>query len=384
MRLFKNSSRRLTKEGRRFVRVGLGIAAAQKVIGDLEISDIESTYQPRQFENSEIKITATGENNPADIDEYRNDDPSEVASIIRHLENPAVRARVAEMISEEIRSAGEREPVWKRFGPWLASASSAILMILAFFIPSVEDQWDRYQSRQIIQQHVSLGRSFLRDGKYELAEKSFAKAFELSDSKRLDIEEERLKAKVEAVNADPTWGAKNPEGLDEADFLYLLQLEKDKSQAKERSATLNAYGTFLASETRDREAEPILREAISLDSMNDEAQISLGNLLRSTNRLKEAEAAYREALRIDGEDVYAHYDLGLVLSETKRPQEAEDAFRKAAQIAPEDTELLNALARQLERNGKSGEAQQLFKKVAQIEALKPKKKPEAPKFEAAA
>ena len=35
---------------------------------------------------------------------------------------------------------------------------------------------------------------------------SAAKAFELSENKRLDIEEERLKAKVQEMNEDPTWG----------------------------------------------------------------------------------------------------------------------------------------------------------------------------------
>jgi hypothetical protein len=117
-----------------------------------------------------------------------NVDVEKITNIILHLENPAVRARLAEMIAEEMDAAQQRQPIWKRFGPWLASASSALIMVLAFFIPSVEDQWDRYQARQVIQHHVELGRSFMEDGKYELAEKSFAKGFELSENKRLDIE----------------------------------------------------------------------------------------------------------------------------------------------------------------------------------------------------
>lgn len=68
-----------------------------------------------------------------------------------------------------------------------------------------------------------------------LAEQSFAKAFELSESKRLDIDEERLKAKVQAMNENPVWGAKNPEGIAEADFLYLLQLQQAPHQSHERA-----------------------------------------------------------------------------------------------------------------------------------------------------
>ena len=36
--------------------------------------------------------------------------------------------------------------------PLLVSLGSAMVMLLAFFIPSVQDQWDRYQSREVIQQ----------------------------------------------------------------------------------------------------------------------------------------------------------------------------------------------------------------------------------------
>ena len=333
-----------------------------------ETIDFVDTHPVRSHPLAEQKEAAT------------NVDVEKITNIILHLENPAVRARLAEMIAEEMDAAQQRQPIWKRFGPWLASASSALIMLLAFFIPSVEDQWDRYQARQVIQRHVELGRSFMEDGKYELAEKSFAKGFELSENKRLDIEEERLKAKVYAVNANPTWGAKNPEGLDESEILYLLQLESDPRQRKDRSATLNAYGTFLASEHRDSEAEIALREAIRLDPGNAAAQISLGNLFRAQNKLKEANEAYRASISIDDKDSYAYYDLGLVLSEMKQTQEAEDAFRKAVENAPEDTDLLHALAQQLNANGKKAEAEQLLSDLKRIETTKREKQTQTPKF----
>jgi Flp pilus assembly protein TadD len=304
-----------------------------------------------------------------------------IAEILQHLENPAVRARLAEVIAEELDTAEERKPIWKRIGPWIASASSALIMVLAFFLPSVEDQWDRYQARRVIQRHVELGRSFMRDGQYKLAVDSFAKAFELSENKRLDIEEERLKAKVYAVNANPTWGVENPEGLSESEIVYLLKLESGPDQANARSATLNAYGTFLASEHRDKEAEAALREATSLDPKNAEAHVSLGNLMRTVDRLKDAEASYRAALSIDGDDSHAWYDLGLVLSETGRSQDAEEAFRKAVLHDPEDAEALRALAGQLETNGRNDEARRVREQAGKIEAATPKLQQQTPKFE---
>jgi len=207
----------------------------------------------------------------------------------------------------------------------------------------------------------------MREGKYKLAEESFAKAFELSENKRLDIDEERLKAKVQAVNADPKWGAKNPEGLEETEFLYLLHIQHDPKEAKERAATLNCYGTFLASAHRLNEAEEKLREAIRLAPSDSAAHISLGNLLRDRGQLKEAESAYREALRYDARNSHIHYDLGLVLDEAHRPAEAEEAFKQAVECAPRDPELLRTLALQLEKNKKPVEARVMLQQLLVIE-----------------
>jgi len=75
---------------------------------------------------------------------------------------------------------------------------------------SLQDQWDRYHARQVVQRYVELGRDFMREERYGLAEEAFAKALELSENQRLDIEEERLEARVEQVNADPEWGRRTP------------------------------------------------------------------------------------------------------------------------------------------------------------------------------
>jgi hypothetical protein len=135
--------------------------------------------------------------------------PDRDAEIRELLQDPRIRELLGDVLIEELEE--RRTPsLWKRAQPWLAGGASALVTILAFFLPSLQDQWDRFQSRQVIQRYVELGRDFVREERYKLAEETFAKAFELSENKRLDIEEERLAAKVELVNADPEWGRKNP------------------------------------------------------------------------------------------------------------------------------------------------------------------------------
>ena len=293
--------------------------------------------------------------------------------LLQWLEQPEVRARLLTMVSEDWQEAEEQPSRWQRASAFIAGASSTLVILLAFLIPGLQDQWDRFQARRILQRHVELGRSFVQEGKYQLAEKSFAKAFELSESKRLDIEEERLKAKVLAVNADPRWGAKNPEGLEEADFLYLLQLQRAPALVAERAATLNCYGTFLASEKRYQEAEEQLRAAVQLNPSEVTAQVNLGNLLRGQNKLKESETVYRKALQLDEHNASVHYDLGVVLAELKRPAEAEAELRKAVADDPTDTDLLRALAQQLQTNGKHEEARQVLARLKQLAPVKPAK-----------
>lgn len=288
-----------------------------------------------------------------------------VEQFLRLLEDPEVRAGI-ERVIEETYAAEEKPSRWQRLSAFSGAVGSALIVLLAFLIPSIQDQWNQFRSRRVLQRHVELGREFMREGRYKLAEESFARAFELSESKRLDIDEERLKAKVQAVNVDPEWGAANPEGLEESDFLYLLQIQRDGNLSRERAATLNCYGTFLASANRPVEAEEMIREAIRLNPADSAAFINLGNLLRDRGRLKEAESAYREALARDPRDSHTYYDLGLVLDDDRRPEEAEAAFRQAADCAPRDAEILRTLVRQLEKNRKPAEAGKVLRQLLAV------------------
>ena len=283
------------------------------------------------------------------------------------LQDHDVREQLVGILAEEIES--RREPSrWRRVQPWIAGAASAFVTVLAFFLPSLQDQWDRWQSRQVIQRYVELGRDFMHEGRFKIAEETFAKAFELSENRRLDIEQERLAAKVARVNEDPAWGETNPEGLEESDFLYLLHLQEGRGagQRREQALTLNSYGVFLTSEKRFAEAESTFHRSILLDSTNASARVRLGNLLSDRGRQREAETAYRLALRLDPGSLSGHYNLGLLLAQTGHPAEAETSLRRAVELGPGDADALRLLAELLERNGRNAEAAAMRERVAKL------------------
>ena len=176
----------------------------------------------------------------------------------------------------------------KRAWPILVSAGSAMMMILAFFLPSIQDQWDRYQSRQIIQQYVEIGDDFVKEKNYKMAVEAFTKAYDLSSETRLDIEMKRLSAKVNLIYQDPVWGSAPPEGLEEVDFQFLLHMQKGTDQEIERASILTSYGVYLASVGRLKEAEKMMNEAIQLNPDEVLAYINLGNLLDQTGEKERA------------------------------------------------------------------------------------------------
>lgn len=97
-----------------------------------------------------------------------------------------------------------------RLAPFIASASSALVVILAYLLPGVKDQWDRWQSRRVINAYADVGRQLMTEPRYLEAEQTFTKALELSESRRLDFDVERLEAHVHRLLLEPAWGAPNP------------------------------------------------------------------------------------------------------------------------------------------------------------------------------
>jgi len=84
-----------------------------------------------------------------------NESVVDTEQLTRLLDHPAVRARVADVLREEFATQGTAVKLRRRLGPLLASVSSALLMLFPFFIPSLQDQWNRWQSHRVIQRHVA-------------------------------------------------------------------------------------------------------------------------------------------------------------------------------------------------------------------------------------
>lgn len=226
-----------------------------------------------------------------------------------------------------------KEKIW----PFLAGMGSVLVMLLAFFIPSLQDQYDRYQSRKVIGQYESLGNDFFEEEKYDMAEQAYQKAFELSDSKRLDLEIKRLQAKINRINIDPKWGAAAPEDLEEIDFQYVLHLQKGNDKA--RVSTLNSYGIFLAATRQPGRAEEIFLEAIRTDSMDSRAYINLGNLYDQQGKKSAAVKYYQQAIVLDADNARAHYNLGLLYQEQGLLTEAHSQFAAAFKADSADNDI---------------------------------------------
>jgi len=190
----------------------------------------------------------------------------------------------------------------------------------------------------VIKQYEKLGNEFFDGENFEMAEEAYAKAFELSDQKRIDLEIKRLSAKVNRIGSDPAWGTKSPEGLKDIDFQFLIHFQSGEDKIKNRVSTLNCYGVFLASEDRDDEAEKVFNNAIKLDSMDVLAFVNLGNLYFNDDKIDMAARYYLKAISIDPENPGAHYNLGLLYSEKKELENARKEFSKAAELDRDDAD----------------------------------------------
>lgn len=236
-----------------------------------------------------------------------------------------------------------KEKIW----PFLAGMGSALVMVLAFFIPSLQDQYDRYQSRKVIGQYENLGNDFFEEEKYDMAEQAYQKAFELSDNKRLDIEIKRLQSKINRIDIDPKWGGAPPEDLEEIDFQYVLHLQKGKENDKARVATLNSYGIFLAATHRPQKSEETFFEAIKTDSTDARAYINLGNLYDQQGKKQAAVKYYQQAIALDAENARAHYNLGLLYQEQGLLIDAHQQFTAAFKADSADKDIREQYTRSI-------------------------------------
>ncbi|MEY4760848.1 MAG: hypothetical protein RLZZ200_704 [Pseudomonadota bacterium] len=248
------------------------------------------------------------------------------------------------------------EKHWSRARTFLAGASSASVVLLAFLIPSLQDQWDRHETRIAVDRYVAVGDRLLQESHYASAEQSYNRAVELAGYQRYDLIEKQIRARVMRVYEDPAWHGKTPDEVTEADYIYLLEVQRAPAQSKDRAATLAAYGVYLAGLNRLQDAESRLKEAVQRDPGNADAHVNLGNLFDDLKRPADAEREYRAAMALDPKGASAPYNLGLLLLVRDRPAEAEVLFRGLLEKTGHDEEIRRGLAQALEAQGKPGVA----------------------------
>jgi tetratricopeptide (TPR) repeat protein len=269
----------------------------------------------------------------------------------QQLDDPEIRRRIIEIL-EDTEYEPEESGFWARAAPVLANLGALIVTALAFLIPSVQEQWDRFKARAVVDAYADIGRQLMDEQRFSEATSAFAKAQELSENPPIELEEQRLRAKTSTVLGDVTWRDANPTGLDEQNFVLLEHLESQRrASASTRADTLDHHGLFLVGQGRDHEAEKLFETAAALDPRASGAHVNLGNLFADEERAHDAEAEYRKALALEPDDADARYNLGLLLEEQDRVPEALSELSRTAKLVDDDREVLQALSRVLDRSG---------------------------------
>ena len=283
------------------------------------------------------------------------------------LADPALKKRLVEALQADLESA-ERAHLWDdRLKPFLAGLSSAVVVVLAFLIPSLQDLWDRYEAHRTIDRYAEIGRRLLAQGQFTAAEQTFDRALELAANGRPDLYDDKMRARVGRVDEDPEWRGSIPEDLTESDFLYLLEAQSVSGHPRERASTLTVFGAFLVSKGRFRDAEQRLRAAIELDPAAGGPHVNLGNLLADLGDAAAAEAEFRRALELDPEDSAAHYDLAVLLAEAGRSAEAAEQFLAYTRLAPDLAQGFVRLGEQLGAQGRRAEARAAFERALALD-----------------
>lgn len=82
------------------------------------------------------------------------------------------------------------------------------------------------------------------------------------------------------------------------------------------------------------QAEPILRELITVAPNHPGAHKTLGNALYAQGRHSEAVESYRASLKLNPRDAQTHYNLGVVLRDQGDVEGAVQSLRNAVQANP--------------------------------------------------
>ena len=257
------------------------------------------------------------------------DGPSDPALQRALAEIEELKERVAELAEE--REASESS--WKT---WFAAAGTASVTLLAFLIPSVQEQWDRLHQRAAIEDYREVAHSLMDQHKFHDAEQTLARAIELADEPRLDLERERLVAKTNQVNADPAWSGRIDDELEESDFSVLEAMQARAGEHAARAWTLNNHAVFLSNHGQAQRALACALEALREAPRDSRVEVTLGNVRWDLGQLEDAARAYRDALTAKPDDLIAHYNLGLLYEERGETDAARDELHRVLALNPGD------------------------------------------------
>jgi Flp pilus assembly protein TadD len=162
---------------------------------------------------------------------------------------------------------------------------------------------------------MNLGNAYQRQGKLDLAERSFRESIRLdpSDSyvhfnlgnllSRQDRPDEAITSYQEAVRLEPK----------------LFQAHSNLGSALEAVGRLD-------------EAIAAHRRAIEINPRDEKNHVNLGSTLERARRLDEAAAAYRESTRVKPDYAMGHFNLGKVIYRQGRFPEALESLRRGHEL----------------------------------------------------
>jgi tetratricopeptide (TPR) repeat protein len=256
--------------------------------------------------------------------------PSErtsLADAVREIER--LTAQVEELSVQASESSG-------RVQRWLTAAGTVSVTLLAFLVPSIQEQWDRMRQKAALDDYHDVASALMRDHHYHEAEQLLERAIDASSEPRPDLDRERLLAKTERVNADAAWDGKITEELTEEDFVLLEAMLDHAHDTRKLSWTCNNHAVFLASQGQRQRALALARRALSLQPSDARLYVTVGNVLWDQGQLGAARKSYEDALARDADNLRAHYDLGLLLESLGDAAGAGREWQRVLALDPND------------------------------------------------
>ena len=125
---------------------------------------------------------------------------------------------------------------------------------------------------------------------------------------------------------------------------------------------------LLNRQTRNADAEVILRDGLALTHDDGEMHYSLGLLLAEEERMDEAVPALEQAARLT-DRARVRYNLGLALQQMDRLDDAERELRSARELDATDPDILLALTRLLMTSQRWGEAREMATALVQLRPM---------------